>query len=140
MDVSNDDVGRGWGLKRSVFTRRFAHIREGLNQRDVERVGDLRNPLAQVILEKVLELCGKLDSGWASANNDLVDCQRPGLTARRTCRGTNHVQQAFLLLLRLIPEHGTLDAVHDLLADLLRILNLLQEASVLLDSGNAYQS
>lgn len=66
----------------------------------------------------------------------------PGLTVGGiTVAGmSNHVQKAFLFLLGLILEHGTLNAVHDLFADLLGIRNLLQEACILFDSGNAYRT
>jgi hypothetical protein len=44
------------------------------------------------------------------------------------------VQKTLDLLLRLILEHGSLNTVHDALADPLGIANLLQEARVLLDT------
>jgi hypothetical protein len=37
----------------------------------MERVGNVRNPLAQVVLEKVLQLCGELDSGWSTSDDNL---------------------------------------------------------------------
>lgn len=51
---------------------------------------------------------------------------------------THHVKKTILLFLGLALEQGPLNAVHDLGANLLRIWNLLQEASVLLDTRNTY--
>jgi hypothetical protein len=44
------------------------------------------------------------------------------------------VQKSLDFLLRLILEHSGLDAVHDALANLLRVTDFLQEAGVLLDT------
>jgi hypothetical protein len=84
----------------------------------MEIVLDFRNPLAQIVLEKVLELAGKLDTGRTTADN-------------------NHVQEALDLLVGLILEDSGLDAVHDTLADFLSIADLLEEARVLSDTGDA---
>jgi hypothetical protein len=47
------------------------------------------------------------------------------------------VEKTLDLILSLILEHGGLDAIHDTLADVLRITDLLQEARVLADTLDA---
>jgi hypothetical protein len=110
----------------------------------MESVGNIRNPLPQVVLEEILQLCGKLYSGWPTPNNNLnyhrvLDMTQVTQYHTSDNECAHHVKKAFLLLGRLILEHGCLNAVHHLLADLLRVTNLLQEACMLLDTWNAYQ-
>jgi hypothetical protein len=99
--------------------RRGKYIRQSLDKGYVEIVLNLRNPLAQVILEKVLQLARKFDTGGTTANN-------------------NHVQKTLDLVLGLVLEGSRLDAVHDTLANLLRVADLLQEAGILANTGDAY--
>lgn len=84
----------------------------------MEVVLDFRNPLAQIVFEKVLELAGKLDTGGTTADN-------------------NHVQETLDFLVGLVLEYGGLDAVHNTLADFLSIANLFEEARVFADTGDA---
>lgn len=93
-------------------------VGESLNQSDLEAGADAGNQLLNVLLEKVLQLTGKLDTGRATTDD-------------------NHVHEAVHLLDGLAAEGGGLDAVHNLLADALSVANLLEEAAVLSDAGNA---
>lgn len=78
---------------------------------------DFRNPLLQIVVEKVLELTGKLNAGRATTND-------------------NHMEQTLDLLGGLILESGSLNTVHDPLADALRIADLLQEQAMFSNTGN----
>lgn len=98
----------------------LTYVRESLDQGDVEVVLDLGNPLLQVLLEEVLDLTGELDTGGTTANHD-------------------HVQQTLDLFICLVLEDSRLDAVHNALADLLGVTDLLQEARVLLHTGDAWK-
>lgn len=51
---------------------------------------------------------------------------------------SHHVKKTLLLLLRLVLEHSRLNAVHNLLSDLVGIINLFQEACMLSDPRNAF--
>lgn len=93
-------------------------VGQGLDQGDLEAGADLGDQLLDVLLEKVLQLAGKLDAGRATADD-------------------NHVHQAVDLFRALALEGGRLDAVHNLLADALGVANLLEERAVLLDAGDA---
>lgn len=75
----------------------------------MEIILDFRNPPLQVIVKEVLQLTSKLDTGGATADH-------------------NHVQEPLDLLWGLVFEHGSFDTVHDALANLLSIADLLQEA------------
>ena len=59
------------------------------------------------------------------------------LDACRTTSYNNHVQKAFPLLIRLVFEGSSLDAIHDSFPDLLSISHLLQKAGVFPDAGNS---
>jgi len=37
----------------------------------MEIIGNIRNPLLQVILEEILQLCRKLNTGRSTSNNNL---------------------------------------------------------------------
>ena len=47
------------------------HIRECLNQGDMERVGNFRDPLSQVVLKEVLKFGSKLDTSWTTTDDNL---------------------------------------------------------------------
>lgn len=100
-----------------VFITIETHIRQSFDQGDLEIRRDLRNPLLQVALKEVLEFAGKLDSSRATTDND-------------------HMEQSFDLLGALILEGRGLATVHDALPDVLSIPDFLEEARVLLDTGN----
>lgn len=93
------------------------NVGKGLDEGDAEAVSDIGNELLDVLLEEILELASELDTSGATTND-------------------NHMQKTVNLLLRLALEGGSLDAVHDLLANALGITNLLEEAGVLTDTGN----
>ena len=93
-------------------------VGKSLDEGDAEAVSDIGNELLDVLLEEILELASKLDTSGTTTND-------------------NHVQKTVNLLLGLALESGSLDAVHDLLANALGITNLLEEAGVLTDTGNA---
>jgi hypothetical protein len=76
---------------------------------------NLRHPFLQVMLKEVLKFTSKLDTSGTTTNN-------------------NHVQKALHLLFTLTRESSSFTAVHDTLADVLGILDLLQEAGVLFDT------
>ena len=90
-------------------------VGQRLDQRHLEVVLDLWQPLLQVRVEKVLQFTGEFDTG-------------------RTATDDDHVKQALLLLLRLVLERGRLAAVHDAVADTLGIADLFQEEAVLPDT------
>lgn len=101
----------------SVAGKANSYIGQGFDQGHMEVVLDFRNPLAQIVLEKVLELAGKLDTGRTSADD-------------------NHVQEALDFFVGLVLEDGSLNAVHDTLADFLGIADLFEEAGVLTHTGD----
>ena len=92
-------------------------VGQRLDEGNLEVILDLGQPLLQIRVEEVLELSGKLDTS-------------------RTATDNNHVKQALLLLLRLVLECSRLAAIHDTVSDALSIANLLQEKTVLLDTGD----
>lgn len=93
-------------------------VGKSLDEGDAEAVSNIGNELLDVLLEEILELASELDTSGTTTND-------------------NHVQKTVNLLLGLALESGSLDAVHDLLANALGITNLLEEAGVLTDTGNA---
>lgn len=94
------------------------NVGQGLNQGHLEARADVGDQLLDVLFEKVLELASELNASGATANDD-------------------HVHETVNLLGSLALEGGSLNAVHDLLADLLGVANLLEEAAVLPDAGDA---
>lgn len=92
-------------------------VGQSFDEGDLEVLLDFRNPLLQVILEEVLQLTGELDTSRATTNH-------------------NHVEKTLDFVFSLVLEHSSLNAVHDALADLLSIVDLLQEAGVLPDTGD----
>lgn len=94
------------------------NVGKSLDQGDLEAVGNLGDQTLDVLLEEVLKLTGELDTSGATTND-------------------NHVHETANILGRLILEGGGLDAVHDLLANSLGVVNLLQEARVLAYAGDA---
>lgn len=93
-------------------------VGQGLDQRNLEAVADVRDQALDVLLEEVLQFAGKLDTSGAATNDD-------------------HVQQTVDLVRVLILEGSRLDAVHDLLADALGVIDLLQEARVLANARDS---
>jgi hypothetical protein len=108
-----------FGIIDELLGEHGQDIREGFDKGDVEVVLDLRQPLLQIRVEEVLELSGEFDTCWPAAYND-------------------HVQQALLLVIRLVLEGGRLTAVHDAGTDALSVSDLLQEQAVLAHAGNAW--
>ena len=93
-------------------------VGESLNEGDLEARANLGNQLLDVLLEKVLQFTGELDTS-------------------RSTTDYNHVHQTVNLRRALALEGSSLNAIHDLLANLLSIVNLLEEAAVFADAGNA---
>jgi hypothetical protein len=116
-DVDRLLLERLLGVVNQLLGEHGKDVGQGLDKRDVELGLDLGNPLLQVRVEEVLELTGKLDTCGATADDD-------------------HVQQTLDLLGRLVLERGRLAAVHDAVTDALGIADLLEEETVLLDTGN----
>lgn len=81
----------------------------------MEVVLDFRNPLFQVVVKEILQFTSELDTCGTTTNH-------------------NHVQKSLDFLWGLIFEHGSLNAVHDTLADMLRIADFFQEARVIRDA------
>ena len=104
-----------FGVVDQLLGEHGKHVGQGLDKSDVEVVLDIGNPLLKVVVEEILDFTGELDTSGATTND-------------------NHMQKSLDFLLGLILEHGSLNAVHDTLADLLGIANVLQEAGVLLDT------
>lgn len=94
---------------------------KGLDEGDAEVANNLRNPLLEVVLEEILKLASEFDTSGATTDD-------------------NHVQQTLDLLGALVLESGSLTAVHDALANLLSVADLLQEAAVFLDTRDTESS
>jgi len=84
----------------------------------VEVVGDVRDPLAEVGLEEILQLAREFD-------------------ARRAAADDHHVQQPLHLFRRLVFEGCGFAAVHDALANGLSIADFLEEEAVFANARNA---
>jgi len=105
------------GVLNKLLRERGENVGKSLNEGDLEAVANLRDQLLDILLEEVAKLSSELDTGRATTNND-------------------HVHQTVDLLLRLTLERSSLNTVHNLLADLLGVTNLLEEAAVLTDTGD----
>ena len=95
-----------------MFGEHRKDIGEGLDEGDVEVIGDFRNPLLKILLEEILEFTSKFNTSGTSTNDD-------------------HVEKALSFFRRLVFEASCLNAVHDALADLLSIADFFQEAGTL---------
>ena len=82
----------------------------GFDEGDAEFVGNVGDPFLEVVIEKVLQLAGKLHARRASTDDD-------------------HVQQSAPLLFGLVFEVGRLDAVHDATSNLENIAHVSQTRS-----------
>lgn len=83
----------------------------------MEVVRDVGNPFLEITVEEVLKLTSEFDTGRATTDDD-------------------HVQKALDFLGILVLESCSFTAVHNALADLLSIANLLQEEAMLTDTRN----
>lgn len=105
------------GVLNELLGERRENVGKGLNKSDLEAVADLGNQLLDVVLKEITELSSELDTSRTTTNND-------------------HVHETVDLFLGLTLERSALNTVHNLLADQLGITNLLEEATVLADTGN----
>ncbi|KAH3660593.1 hypothetical protein OGATHE_004925 [Ogataea polymorpha] len=103
------------GIRPQALGERVQHVRERLDQGDLDLLGDGRHPLGEVLVHIVLQFSGKLDTRRASSHNDKV-------------------QQSLSLLASLRIQRSFFNALQEALSDLDRVRQLFQETSVL---GNA---
>lgn len=104
------------GVVNELLGERGQNVGESLDKSNLEIVSDIGDPLSEIVLEEVLELGSELDTGRATSNNDSV--------------------QKSLSDLRVLLELGLLNAIHEGSSNLLGVGDLLEEASVLLDTGD----
>lgn len=136
-------VERLFGVLDEGLGEHGEDVGEGFHEGHVELVRDVGDPFAEVVFEEVLQLSGEFDTGRTTTDDNLVGgVSRLGDFTRgcASWRETHHVKKTLLLLLGLILEQRSLDAVHNLGPNLLRVGNLLQEARMLFHTRDSYNT
>ena len=105
------------GVVNQLLGEHGQDVGQSLDKGNVEVVLNLGNPLLEIVVEEILELTGELNTSGTTTND-------------------NHVKQTLHLVVALVLEHSGLNAVHNTSTDVLGIVNLLQEARVLLHTGD----